>query len=324
MIARKSMRGRERRGYILLMVIVALVIVATALSSVATRSLRMTQQAGNAASMLQQRWGLKTSKDLLLPRANQIFRLNDRSLRSNSNTSNTRMSMISDSVMLGGQRFDLVLSDENAKLNLNTLYHAGGTQKVESVVGRIGGLELKRALALRPAVPQASRFQQSAVGEEDPPAGKGDLVNSAQAGLPAFRSWGEVFDLGAMRRNSYDGLLKLDFTRSMTLWGSGQVNLNRVEDDVLIAVLEAVMTPASAKSLQSRLRSNPELDFQSIVESSVSKTSDRRAILSLLSLSSFNFSLFVDVDAPQGRSRRLYVSTVDVDGVPITFEFVFH
>ncbi len=323
------MISKQRRGYILVMVLVTLIIVITALTSVATKSLRTSQQAGNAASMLQQRWGMTTCKNMFLPNAGRTFLLYEQEQLAKTKGSPGRTNVLAESVMLGGQRFDMVLSDENAKVNLNTMYHLGGPKSVGDAVKTIGGLPLQRSMSPRPAVPPTNRFQlnasksggSDASGEAGGPNGSADLAQSA---LPAFRSWGEIFDLGKMKRESPDGILKFDFTKSLTLWGNGQVNIRRATNEVIGSTLEAVMTKAGAKSLLSELNRTEEVDLQAIVETKLTRPSDRRAVMTLIGMSSFSFSLFVDVDAPQGRSRRLFVSTTDIDGSPTTTEFVFH
>jgi hypothetical protein len=321
----------RRPGYVLMMVIVVLLILTTALTTLASKSLRVTQQASNAAALLQQRWGIDSTSKQVLPFAGAIFFQVEAAKRMESPNQRTEpISMFAESVILGGQRFDLVLSDENTKLNLNTVYHLGGPSKVTKAISELAGKNVTRYVVPRPAVPPVVRSSSSARKSNsdaevaDSGLGTSASIDIAQAETPAFRSWGEIFDFGKIAKESPNGDVKLDFTRALTLWGSGQLNISRSTSEALLAQIELILPGASAKDLLSSLRKFENVDLQAVLETEVPNAQDRRALSSMLSLSSFAFSLFIDVDAPQGRSRRLIVSAMDVDGSPQNSEFVFH
>ncbi len=322
---------KHRRGYVLMMVIVVLIILTTALTTLASKSLRATQQASNATALLQQRWGIASTKDEILPYAGAIFYQVEQARRLNATKQPAEpIGMFAESVVLGGQRFDLVLSDENTKLNLNTVYHLGGPAKVTKAIGDLAGKGAIRYMVPKPAVisivrgtppPRKSKSDSEAV---DSNPGASTSIDIAQSALPAFRSWGEIFDFGKIAKESPNGDVKLDFTRTLTVWGSGQLNVSRSTDEALLALIELIIPGGAAKDLLSEIRRFEQVDLQAVLETKVPKAQDRRALGSLLGLSSFAYSLFIDVDAPQGRSRRIIVSAFDSEGAPQISEFVFH
>ena len=332
------LRARPRGGYILLMILVLLVIMMTALASLAQRSLRTSQQAIATVGLLQQRWGIDSCRELILPRIAIVFQgMGNPRPADRPSPSATFPNFVGDSVVLGEQRFDLVISDENTKLNLNTLYHRGGPTKLSQTIRRFVGPFDARALMLQPAVASSYRPQRqdpsrrtelttkrpeasqaSADGEES------EAIEAAfRRSLPAFRSWGEVFDLATFADTGSGSEVRLDFTQKLTLWGNGQVNVRRAAEEVILAQAELVVPPATAKSLLRKFR-QPDSDLQTIFETDIERPVDRRALASLFATSSFAYSFFIDARSSVGQSRRLYVYTTDVDGSTQTIPFVFH
>jgi hypothetical protein len=320
----------NRQGYVLMMVIVVLLILTAALTTLASRSLRATQQASNAAALLQQRWGIYSAKTETLQFASTIIQKVEDKMRLEGGGRITKPNgVFAESVELGGQRFDLVLSDENSKLNLNTVYHMGGPAKVTKAMRDLMGASVTRYMNPKPAVMSAARgaTRRPAVSDSDTIVSDPSLDLSAgsdDSDSTAFRSWGELFDFAKIASESDIGDVKLDFTRSLTLWGKGNLNINRTSDEILLAQMELVLG-GKAKDLLSNIRASNTPDIPAILETMEGiNILEKQRLRKLIGTSSFDFSLFIDVDAPQGRSRRLFMSASDANGSPQISEFVFH
>jgi hypothetical protein len=109
-----SIRSTEPTGYVLVTVLLLLTIAATALAAVARESHRLAIEARNADETLQQRWGAISCQQMLLPRAGDLIEAAGKRLTK-------PVARINVMIMLNGTSFKLVLSDEQAKANINLL-----------------------------------------------------------------------------------------------------------------------------------------------------------------------------------------------------------
>jgi hypothetical protein len=329
---------KQRAGYVLLMVLVLLIVLATALSSIATRTMQTTQEAVVAMAQLQQRIGMRSCQETFLMQAEFVFkRIDGLRLDGQGPAMPEGNRMAADAIVLGDQRFDLVLFDENSKVNLNTVYQNAGQQEVMRILRESLPPTIARAIVFHPAV--GSTSGKSRTPERTSKRGKGSESSSASdskgesgesipaidpAIPPAFRSWGEIFDFGLLISQNPDKQVQLDFAKGFTLWGSGQINIHRTTESQLSTVIGTVVPSAMARNIVTKLRENPDPSIDIILEKEVESLSQRKQLRTLLSPTSFAYSLFVDVDAPQCRSRKSFVKTLDSNGVQQILEFVFH
>ncbi len=334
----KYARDEIRTGYVLLMVLVLLVVLATALSSIATRSMRTTQEAVVAVAQLQQRVGLESCQKTFLLQAEFVFKKMDEMRRNGQGPASPEANrMVADAITLGEQRFDLVLFDENAKVNLNTLNQNAGQQEVMKVLRETLPASIARTIAFHPA--QGSTTSPTRTREPSSASNKGQEKSSASGSnletgeseaandppmIPAFRSWGEVFDFGMLIGQSPEKQVQLEFAKSFTLWGSGQINIYRATDSQIMSLLGTVVPTALARKIVTKLKESPDPNIDTILEKEVESPKNRKQLRALLSPTSFAFSLFIDVDTPQCRSRKMFVNTLDSSGVQQILEFVFH
>ena len=241
-----------------------------------------------------------------------------------------------DRVELGGQRFDLLLSDENAKVNLNAMHFHSGHEKVLQTLRRTLPIDCARAIRLQPAA-NANRSKElpskATVGSsEDSAIPLGANVDAAEPTQEnsqyiemtlAYRSWGEVFDFGSLAERSSTRHIKLHFTKIFTLWGSGQINVLRAMDSSILTQMEAVIPTAKAKVILNEIRAAGDFNIQSILEKEIASGRQRSRLQALLSKDSFAFSLFIDVETPQARSRKLFTISPDINGTQEVQEFLF-
>ncbi|HSW49059.1 MAG TPA: hypothetical protein VLH09_02740, partial [Bryobacteraceae bacterium] len=101
-----------------------LVLAAAALSSMCLRSLRHALESAQAAEELQRRWGMVSCQAALLPRAERVLAQAEQETASAAATCRHEL-------RLGAQVFELVFSDEQAKVNVNRVFRADGKLAAE-------------------------------------------------------------------------------------------------------------------------------------------------------------------------------------------------
>lgn len=290
-----------RRGVVLLIVLIAIIIAAATLVSFARNSMQVGADAVKARSELQARWGRASLNRALLPAADAVFKERDKQLRKAKKE--LPPPIIQDQVVLGGMAFDLGLADESAKLNINRVYQIGGLEKTRQAVRELSGS--LNAIRLQP--------ESSAVGQPD----EVEIEDGQQPPQPvAFRAWGQVFDLS--RIESLPAA-----TSRLTCFSRGEVNLLRAEEEAAIEVVSVVLPRAQARRMCSEFRDNPQNAIAPLVDRFTANPSARARLKRLLSESSVCYSLYVRC-VPMNGVRTSFAAIVpDGDGVLRTREFEY-
>ncbi len=211
--------------------------------------------------------------------------------------------------------FDILLGDEDAKLNLNALYHYGGPGRTDQAISRVGGPIVGVAKRLLPAV-EPMRLEREtrriSLANEDDEEGEGE-----EPILPdAFRSWGEVFDLGALDAGLARDASLPNLTIGLTLWGNGQLNFRRASDEAILAVAGLVVQDGAARRIVQRYRESPTATLAVLLQTEVSSEPDRKRLAQLMSEASTNFSIWIDASSRGGGSLRSFtVTRRDDEGV---------
>lgn len=306
---RRPMQRRRAGGYVLLVVIAVSVLVITALGTLAKQSLRRGLEAADAERSLQKRWGALTLQRELLAGAPIVFEQQEE-LAEKLTPGVPPPNAIRSALMLGGVTFDLLLADEDAKLNLNALYHHVGPLRTRQAISQVVGVAGTRSLRLIPAsdpmlVPrQMTQAESESTGDEDVPI------------LDAFRSWGEVFDLGALETQSGGDVALPNLTTDITCWGNGQLNIRRASDQAILAVAGSVVQDGGAQRLLQRYRSSKSPSLAVLLQTEISGGRNRDRMSSLLSETSTNFSIWIDASSKgDGSQRYLTVMRRDEEGV---------
>ena len=305
--------ARSRLGYVLMIVLATSVLVVTVLGTLANVSLRRALQAADAGRELQQRWGTLTLQKTVLSQAPDLF-LQRQELATESRLDAPPPPMIRDAMTLGGVTFDLMLGDEDAKLNLNVIYHLSGRQKTEQVLSEASPSAAMYA-RLVPAVQpqQLSRQQRSRPRDSD-------SDEEIEPVADAFRSWGEVFDINALEQNLGSEAALPIATTGITCWGSGQLNFQRATDEAILAVAGSIVQDGGARRILKRYRDNPTIDLAALLQNEVANPQNRRQLARRLGQTSNHFSLWIHSSTPQRKfQQQLTVMSRDDEGV-IRFE----
>jgi glutamine synthetase adenylyltransferase len=122
--------------------------------------------------------------------------------------------------------FNLLLADEDAKINLNTIYRWQSAEEIIRLVQDKSGFKGSLDIRLRP-------YRSS-----------GELDN-----YPAFDSWGQVFVLDQSTKKASVANILETATGDLTCWGSGKLNLEHSSDEALERIGLLAVSPSTVKQL---------------------------------------------------------------------------
>ncbi|MEQ1824848.1 MAG: hypothetical protein ABL921_02850 [Pirellula sp.] len=318
-------RRRKQRGFVLMMVLVCIIMVGVALNATAHRSLQANAAATLAQRSLQVRWGMRSCQRTLLPSAGALFAVSDRSTRISRGKAEAFPAILSGRAILGGQPFDVIVADEDAKANLNTLYDAGGQRICEQTLSRLTNAMEARTIRLDPSRSSNQVFYGKRSSTTSPLKDELSEKNTASAIaiFPAFRSWGEVFDLVQVSQLAGDDRHLANMTRHVSLYGSGRLNVFRASDETVLAVCRTVVQDGLAKRVLSKLRDTSLGQVDLILEQTITNTDDRKSLSKLLSNSSESFSIWMEATSRSSRHQRLAIAAPDENGMMRTTEYSF-
>lgn len=329
-------RTRRRSGYVLLAVLAVLVLMVTVLATLSKLSLRRALAAADAQVRLQQRLGADSIEAALLPAAVGVFaQLEEQSDKAwiETETVVPVSRQIRDAVTIGGVTFDVVIADEDAKLNLNQVYHMVGKQKTKSTLDDLVGPTARRAIRMLPATrPMTNELMESAsTGETDDDSSvntssdSSDETESPLVEIPrAFRSWGEVFDLSILSSVFGTDTALPNATSEITCWGGGGLNIRRASDTSIQAAAACVLSDAGARRLVSRYRESPAMSLEILVQQEAKTETERLRLRRMLAETSTHFSLWIDASTTARRSTRTFsVMRKTEDGTLINERFAF-
>jgi hypothetical protein len=221
---------RRRRGYVLIMTLAVLVLATTVMVGVSRAALHHANAARDAQDELQRRYGSASIRAALLGRAESVLALAEAA-------QGRRLASTAASVQLGSRVFDVVVSDEQAKANVNRMLEtAVDRASLETRLREaMTGTGLGRTVRLRPA------------------ADNGDVGRQRVTGI------GQVFDL---TQASPERLLdpRTGALHMLTIWGDGRVNVRRASP---AAARLALTPPLSAVEVARLLDGRPSLPRRS-------------------------------------------------------------
>lgn len=318
-----NLRSRNRQGVVLLIAMACIVIGGVAMVGVTRQSLRSAVDSIDAERELQHRWGVISTQYSLLKGASTLFDRLDKQARLAGRDA-PYPSTIRSYVMLGGVRFDAVLSDENAKLDVNYAYHSGGKPRAGQLVtklNRVAGLTVR----LMPEVPSANRITSRPTGAVAPTGADtdGDEDDETPPPPPAFRHWGEVFDLARSNSMGLGAKLLPTATRQITCWGRGQLNIHRATDPVIEETCRLVVGPGVAQRLIRDYRENPLRSIRRIALDMEVGEQEAIELARRLGNQSNSFSLWLTVTSPYGKEHWFAVRAPIAEGSVYTERFRF-
>jgi hypothetical protein len=207
-----------------LLVLAATLLVGIGRASIAHALLARTEQAE-----LQRRWGAVSCRNSVLANTNDILTIQER-------MRNHPIPVLRETVVLGGDRYTLIVSDEQAKANVNSMLERSDKSGAEGRIrGAVSGSGLGNLIMLRP---------------EPIPLREGQPASrpSEYAGPPPWvTSFGQVFNsVGPERLIAGSGVRPAE---QLTCWGNGAINVMRVSEGALKLAATPAMTNIEAGRL---------------------------------------------------------------------------
>lgn len=301
-------RRRRRKGAVLLIVVACIVVAGLAMVGVARQSLRLATASVEEEVELQQRWGTISLQRTILSSAPKMFTDSDKRMLAVGN-SGPFPNTIRSRVLLGGIEFDAVLSDEQAKLNLNRVYQSRGqsvTQTIAEKMKGLGGIRIR----LLPEAVSTARGRRS---ERRIDAGSSADVDQDELEKPeppsAFRHWGQVFDLSNSPAGIESNQLLPAATTRLTCWGRGEINITRAADDVIEEACRTALGPGVARKLVRQYRKNPTLNIRQIAMQLDVDESELDELNQLLTTQSSTYSLWLHSTSTNGPQRWFAVAS---------------
>lgn len=212
----RAIASHHRRGYVLVVTLGLLVLSITLLVAVGRMAVGRALLAREAGEDFQRRWAAASCRSAVLPYAEQVLvRVESRQRRA--------VPVYRINVQLGRQRVGLVISDEQAKANVNSLLEWERLDRtaVESRLrGSFSGAGLAGQIRLRP------------VGLASDKSGRRAAATTQPAGVPQWvGGLGQVFD-GLPPARLLAGAAPP--AERITCWGPGGVNLARASEPTLL------------------------------------------------------------------------------------------
>jgi hypothetical protein len=292
MSCRRRTISPHRRGYVLLMVLLLLSVSATIVGALCRQAMLSQSAAVRAQEELQLHWGQVSCQTSLLPAADNIM---DRARLAGAPPS----SVVWESITLGGQPIQLGFGDEQARVNLNSVYAAGGKDAIRQALQSLGrtGLAVPR-LILGPE-PGGQRtpmfaFLPSASGESSD-ADRSD-AGEMSAIIPVIGSLGQLFpDASPAELPGVD----------VTCWGDGKINLHRASAAVIAQAAGSLLSPVQVKKILSARSSQIDIPLQNLA--AVAGVDDADRFMQKFCDDSFCHSLWIVTQIGQHKTYRLAV-----------------
>lgn len=312
------------------MIVVALIVIAgLAMVSVTRESLRLATDAVEQEVELQQRWGTISLQRTLLHAAPKIFLdAQRRSLVTGAaaplpSTAPLPSSVQSD-FLLGGLQFTTLLADEQAKLNLNTIYHTRGRNAVELTVRKMSefrGLPVRLTPEVDSEARRTPSRDRTRIREDERDPTTIEEPDGATS-PPAFRHWGQVFDLSRSSNNSLAvGRLIPAATSKLTLWGRGEINITTAPNEVVAEACREAVGPGVARQLVDQYRRNP-LNLNQLALGLEVNDQQRQSLRRVVTTQSSTYSLWLTSKSINGSQRWFAVAAPVDSGIRIErFQF---
>lgn len=227
-------RAKKDSGFALLMTLMLVLLLAGVLVGLAWQSAAGALEAEDAVEELQRRWAVTSCQATLLDKAEKV--IGDAEEAANRGRSSwAPIAKASIACQLAGRDYELVFTDEQAKLNVNRLLRTTDLSQARAIVTRLAQMPGSVSVRLR---------EQSA---------------PSRPGLPATRTsigaYGQVFD-GASPDQLVSGLVD-----AVTCWGSGRINVHRATDAVLAQACAGTLGEADLNALLAARRRDPSCEL---------------------------------------------------------------
>ncbi|TWU62891.1 hypothetical protein [Crateriforma conspicua] len=329
----KSHQSRDRRpAFVLLIVLVALITSSVILVQTANQTAMFQRMTIRLNEDVQQSWGQQSLERAILPASAGLFATNiarDDVDAGPMFADKSQRAIVADRIVLGGQRFDLLLSDEDAKANLNAVYDFAGERACQRLVQDMVQPMQYRWLALTPErrsladrTAKDSQREESRIngfGDNSPTVPTVDFANMP----PAFRSWGQVFDQSQIVQQQGSLRVLAELSQNLTIFGSGRLNVWSANEAAIVAVCRDVVQDGLARRLAERISDTSLRQVELVLNQTITNQQHRQTLRQRLADASQATSLWIEASGPSRRRQSLAVRRIDDAGIYQTRRFVY-
>jgi len=261
-------RRSHEPGFALLMVLLLVMLAGVALAGIARRSVHEAVDAQSAVDDLQRRWAVTSAREALLPQAERLLNRAERGHgmdltrplpRNAGEHRNDPVAELRLTCELAGTTYDLVFTDEQAKLDLNHRLNREGVGSTRAAARRL--------------VASASAARGS-----DAEVALRPLPDEDDSGMPRLVGFAQVFEHARpealLGEAEGDGL-----AADLTLWSSGRVNVRRASADVVQRACDGVLTAGEVAALLDERRRDPYRPLQALLDDVRGLDEDERRVL---------------------------------------------
>ena len=273
--------GASRSGFVLLLVLALIVVAGLVSAGVARRSLLIALEAVKGTDDLQARWARISLQQSVLLQANGILAA-EMSRRPAEERARSHFADVE--IRLAGRDYFLRIADEEAKANLNTIFHTQGESTVTRTVRELAGESAALPVTLRPFA-----------------------VGDAAERLPVFDSWGQVFQLAAGSDSTDIPAKLMQATTNMTCWGSGRLNVVRAPENVATLILRPLDQTGLMDRLDQARGARGIRSLTELVEESRRNPRDE-VFANAITLQSGCYSLWMRVRDGQSLHHELHIA----------------
>lgn len=261
------------------MSLVLVALAALAQAGLARKSLLLASDAIHAQTELQHRWGTISCRQLLLENAQESF-LQIEEQHKAADKPYPLPAQVTGQVILGQLTFAVVLSDEEAKANINTLQARLPTLS-RQLTTELSGSRLP--INFQPNMsPQASQTKRWYTG------------------------WGQVFLLrDVLTIALWEPLLEA--TSRITCWGSGKVNIKRGSDDLLERIISQTIDAKTARQFLELRRESDQISLENLLSQLSLRRTQATKLRGWLTDKSQCFSLWIQVANREHKQYHFFV-----------------
>lgn len=255
---------RASSGFALLMTLLLVVIAGIALTGIARRSAMAAVHSLGEVEELQRRWAITSCRATLLDRAGAIMDGAERPGRptaahqSASTSSGQPASQVAKKIIpslhlrcqLSGVEYELLLVDEQTKLNINNLWGQHGPTKTRAILRTLLFYSHRSTNSPLDITPQPLRRPPSTTGQSRPIPLFGSY-DQMTPGIPAS-VW--------MGTEGAGGLAS-----KVTCWGDGKLHFRRSPDAVIEQACGHLIDPTSLRAFLIARRTHPALELEDLL-----------------------------------------------------------
>lgn len=282
----------KQSGYVLLLTLLVLAMAGVALAAVSTQSLQHTTLAMQQQRDLQRRWTFRSASETLLPMAETVLTQAEADAEKPAARSVIQLT-------LGGQATRLIVSDEQAKANLNTLLARRGERKLQrDLMNHLRRTHPNIIVQLKPL-----EFKDADAKDVKKPAPQ-------DRAWPALGSFGQVFaefessELIAQET----GAVSIGLADQITLWGDGALHFQRASASAMRLTTAPIMTHADVDQLIRLRDQSPGLGAAHAMHLIDAAPQQSQGVVRLMTNQSHCHSLWIIIDDGDRRWRQLTVS----------------